>query len=334
MPSREEFLEARKLGVGGSDAASLLNIGWGCRRRLWYDKRSVPEDYPREETKAMALGILLEPWFAEQYAEATGRRIVSLQAAMVHPTIPELRVNVDRMIFKTSGENERGGILEIKSVGRAAFYKYKREGLPLDYVLQLQHGMLVTGAAWGSFAIGSRDSGELLSWDVAYEKNIGNEILTEAQTFWRQVENGPAPDALEPDDKRCQRCEFRKTCQGNALIHVDDGEIKQDESLRPLVDEYLERKALLAQAEELVDESGEELRAKLGDRQAVAVGDRKIYFRPQAGRTLYRGKEMLAAYSEAVRKIKVLLGMDVLPDLPPPEQFVDTSKPSRPLKIF
>ena len=56
----QAFAAERLTGLGGSDAASLLNIGWGCRRRLWYEKRNVEPDYKREENAAMELGQVLD----------------------------------------------------------------------------------------------------------------------------------------------------------------------------------------------------------------------------------------------------------------------------------
>ena len=51
MPiDRAQFLQDRKQGVGGSDIASLFNIGWGCKRRLFYDKTNTPEDFPRDSS--------------------------------------------------------------------------------------------------------------------------------------------------------------------------------------------------------------------------------------------------------------------------------------------
>ncbi len=359
MSDRAEWLAERRKGIGGSDIASVFNVGYGCARRLFYDKRDVPLDFPREETDAMALGTFLEPWFAEKYAKRSDRHIgVLTQGAMVHPSVPELRVNVDRVIFADPGENSPGsGVLEIKSVGRAMFYKIKREGLPEDYILQLQHGMLVTGCTWGSFAIGSRDSGELLWWDVDRSEALHQEILIEGPKFWARVENGPAPDALEPDDRRCQRCEYRVTCQGNALVQLDtSGEMPQVESLRPLVEEYQERQRLYAEAEALLEETKEELKTTLGERQAVMVGKHKVYYRPQAPRVLYKGKELLEAYISARNELARTMGKQLrfmeeleptdpdslamqavaskFPDLKPPEKFTELSKPSRPLKIF
>jgi predicted phage-related endonuclease len=277
-PSREEFLAARKAGVGGSDASSLFNIGWGCRRRLWLGKRSVEPDYPREETDAMSLGSYLESWFANKYAKITNRRVDVALQPFVHPTVPELRVNVDRIIFKPE-EPTNAGVLEIKSQGRDVFFKTKREGLVEDYLLQLHHGMLVTGFTWGSFAIGNRDSGDLMHWDVQADPAIQSAILTEAPKFWALVENGPMPDALEPDDRRCQDCGYRLTCHGNALVSIDKAsDYERDESLAGLVAEYVERRAAAKLADDLLDETKEEMKARLGDRGMVTAAGAKIQY--------------------------------------------------------
>ena len=345
-PDRTAWLAERRTGIGGSDAASLLGIGWGCQRRLWYDKRGTPEDYPLKETAAMSLGSFLESWFADTYAHQSHRLVEVEEAAHVHPMIPELRVNIDRWVWRELSEAEERGVLEIKSCGRGAYYKYVREGLPVDYIAQLQHAMLVTGAGWGSFAIGCRDNGDLKYWDVNPSAAIQKAIFDEASLFWQKVENGPAPEALEPDDPRCSRCAWRRTCQGNALISIDTGEIPAAEELRPLLSEYLERKGLLEEAEDLFAGIREELKATLGDRQAVTVGASKIYYRPQAGHTLYKGKELLEAYRKVreymlsiLKKLpndegSALLKSPDYPIIPPVESFTDVSKPSRPLRIF
>ena len=235
-------LKERKLGVGGSDCASLFNVGYGCTRRLWYDKVDWPEDFPKEETKAMALGKVLEPFFADQYEGETGRtHLPSAHNTFSDDLIPQMRVNVDRVVFR-SGPAPIPGVLEIKSVSRGVFYEIKRKGLPEDYILQVQDGLAVTGLTWGSFAIGNRDSGDLLWWDVERDEGICQRIKERVVEFWGLVENGRinggndeygyAPPRLEPDDQRCQNCQWRTTCQGNSLITLGrQSEYEEDESL-------------------------------------------------------------------------------------------------------
>lgn len=275
MTPREAFLAERKLGIGGSDIASVFGIGYGCKRRLWFDKRGVPEDYPREETAAMKLGTILEPFFADEYARLTSRTI-GQTFSEPHRDFPELRVNADRNIYM---DDATTWVLEIKSVGRAVFYKIKKDGLPEDYILQLQHAMLVKDAPAGAFAVGSRDSGELLHWDVEANPDIHKAILEEGPKFWALVQNGPMPEALEPEDKRCQNCAWRLTCHGNAFAPTaEESEYETDETLAPLTREYEERRLLRKEAQELLDETKAELECKMGPRGKVQNSGGKVQF--------------------------------------------------------
>lgn len=351
---REAWLAERRTGIGGSDCASLFNVGYGCRRRLWYDKTGATPDYPREESDLMALGKLLEPFFADKYAERTERGL-STSRSMQHHTHPEIRVNADRLI---NAEDRPGiGVLEIKAMGRAMFYKTVREGMPDDYSLQLQHGMLVAGTSWGSFAIGCRDSGELMHWDVERKPEITDMILQEAPKFWKSL-NGEPPPALEPDDKRCQSCEYRKSCQGASLVQLDQsGDMPQAEELRPLLVRYAELQAQYCHQltdgskgtalDMAMEDVKEELKAALGDRQAVMVGTQKVYFRPGKPRELWDTKGLVEAYR---RMAKALAEAVITPQLarsdfhavalefqkkyPPADSFRDEGKAARPLRIY
>ena len=291
MTEREKFLAERKTGIGGSDAASLFSIGYGCERRLWYDKTGVAEDHPREETKAMSLGKLLEPWFGSEYAKETSNRVSSESVFIRDSSMPQCCVHIDAWVNNPSPPKNRvnSGVAEIKSCGRGAFYKYKREGLPEDYVLQLQHGMGVTGCTWGVFIIGCRDSGEILHWEVEFNPEIYAEIKAAAAHFWDMaVKRGYAPDRLEPDDKRCASCSYRTTCQGEHIslaaagLTAKDG-YEMDDSLLPLLIERAERAALKKEAEGLFEETNLELKEKMGDRKLVCTerGDKIQYYEIQ-----------------------------------------------------
>lgn len=338
---REAFLAERKQGIGGSDIASVFNEGYGCELRLWREKRGEVPDYPREENDAMLLGTALEPFFAMKYERESRRSVVVLKRPVVHPLYPELRVNIDRMIMPSDNREDEGssGVLEIKSVGKGVYYKYKREGLPPDYILQLQHGIECTQSTWGAFALGCRDDGNLTHWEVKKDYELAPVIVEKARKFWQKVQTGEMPDRLEPDDQRCQRCEYRHSCQGNALIQIEfNGEIERDESLAPLVREYKDRQDLHAQATALLEETKEELKTTLGDRQAVEADGKTVYYRPQVA---HRGDfKALAAEYERLRK----LALDQAKDQPemrtalrlqyPPADDFRKPSPSRPLRIF
>ena len=306
---RDEFLERRKTGIGGSDVAAVFGIGWGCTKRLWLQKRSVTPDYPSEETGPMKLGTFLEPLAAREYVSRTGRAAV-IEPMRRHPVAEWAIVHTDRVLYdEARGGPENPGVLEIKCLGRAVFAKVKREpeqggGLPEDYILQLQHGMGVTGRTWGAFCVMSRDNGDILHWDVEFDPSIWRGIVDQGGSFWAQVENGPMPETLEPDDKRCQKCEYRKSCQGAALIQISGTDIDRDDALLPLLAEYDERKALFTEAEGLLDEVKEDLRTMMGDRGAVeCAGDRRVYYRPQTSMR-WDSKALDAEHPELAKDFK------------------------------
>lgn len=339
---REAFLAARKKGIGGSDIASLMNVGYGCARRLWYDKRDVVPDFPPEDNPAMKLGRHMESFFADLYAEKTGYSVVEMKGPVVHPVFKELRPNIDRevMPWKDCGSLETPWVAEIKALGRAMFDKVKREGLPEDYIFQLHFGMACRGSQKGVFIIGCRDDARLLYWEVDLDEGLADRIIEEARAFWQRVLNGEAPDRLEPDDSRCQKCSYRTSCQGNALIQIAerDDSVQHDDSLLPLIKELKERKKLLEEAEKLVDETSETLKASLGDRQAVIVDGLPVYYRPQISK---RGdfKAIQAGY-DGLREL-VLTHTESQPEMhlalqkayPPSDSFKKDSV-SRPLRIY
>jgi len=274
---RESFLAERKQGVGGSDVSSVFSLGYGCRLRLWFDKTGTPADYPDKQSGPMRLGSFLEPLIAEIYQERTGRT-VNEEPLRVHPRIPEMIVHIDRTV--KASERPTLGVAEFKAFGRGMFAKAKRDGLPIDYVLQVQSGLAIFERTWGCYVLLNRDNGDLVWFDVERDGQVTAMIEAEVPVFWQSVVAGEPPDRLDPDDKRCQSCRWRRTCQGNALMESTTSDIEQADDLRPLLAEYDERRVLFDEAEELLDETKECLRTALGERQAVEVCGRKVYYRP------------------------------------------------------
>ncbi len=344
---RQEWLEQRRTGIGGSDAASVFSIGYGCRRRLCYDKRGIEPDFPRDEVMAMKLGTALEPVFAEEYRrKAKPEQWLAETGSWQHPTIQAARVNPDRLIFQTKkallayqatdrlGPND--GVLEIKSQSRGTYSKTKRVGLPQDYIFQLNHAMWITGTEWGAFQVGNRDSGESTSWPVDADKTIIDELEREVPKLWNIISNPTEslPERLDVADGRCSECQWRITCQGDALVHVTgESDLVEAEHLRPLLVEYDERKALFDEAEALLDETKEDLKLACDEMPSARVGwgkkDRKIYFRGQDGRVSWLGVEMAEVYE----KMRGMLGGTEAP-FPEAVKFRRQGPPFRTLRVY
>jgi putative phage-type endonuclease len=71
MP-REEWLQWRKKGIGGSDAATILGLNpYASLLSLWADKLGMMPE--REDNEQMRQGRDLEGYVAERFMEATGK---------------------------------------------------------------------------------------------------------------------------------------------------------------------------------------------------------------------------------------------------------------------
>lgn len=351
---RQDWLEQRRSGIGGSDAASVFNVGYGCRRRLCYDKRGIEPDFERETTLAMKLGNLFEPFLAEEYAAKSGRW-VSPSESRQHPFHPEARVNPDSFIFTEKVQWEQfkqhgrvhgsAGVLEIKAQGRGAWSKTKRLGMPQDYILQLNHAMWVTGTEWGSFQVGNRDTGESTHWDVTADQSILIELEREVPALWKIIQSSdPLPARLDVEDPRCSGCAWRITCQGDSLVHVTgESDLVEVEALRPLLAEYDERKKLLDEAEALMDETKEAMKLVVDETPSVRVAwgkkDRKVYFRGQDGRVSWQGEEMARLYEQLrIAKLSDLPDLESLAvftkDFPAAQTFRRQGTPFRTLRVY
>ena len=339
---REQFLAERKTGVGGSDCASVFNAGYGCRRRLWYDKSGVKPDYPREQSRIMQLGNVLEPFFRRMYEEETGREVSTVSepfGTFRHPDHPEILVHIDGAIF--APDKERTGVLEIKSVGRAMFYEVKRNGLPIDYIFQEQHALVAVQGEWGSYAVGSRDNGDLLNWDVERDTTICDEIYKEVPIFWKSVGDwNQIPVKLESsDDDRCQECQYRLTCRGDEFVprEVKKGAPPEDDSLRPLKMEYQKRQDLVRQASELLEETKAEFKAALGDREEVTIAGKPTYFRTQAGKVTWNGEAMAETLGAIILKLLETRDpalRELVKTIPEPESFKKQGNPFKVLRVY
>ena len=342
MTARRKFLEARAQGLGGSDAGALLQpllpeVKYGCRRRLFYQKTKAVPDFDREETGPMRLGNILEPVLCEDFARETGRKI-RVVGQQKHPDFPELVGHADRMQSKSEREDE--GVLECKALGTRVFYETKRDGLIPDYQLQLQFYFTAFESKWGSFVVGNRDNLAKVWWDVDRNESICESIIREGTEFWKTLSDpDKIPERLEPEDRRCQRCEYRLTCHGSAFMETaEESELPVIQDLTPLASEYLERKKALDQATEAVDETKSVIEALLGENVGARVpvngSLRPIYWRPQEGKPMYaEAVKSLGAQYVLMRDRLIELGAMGAELIPMPGTFIRKGKPSRPLML-
>ncbi len=183
----EEWLEYRRLGIGGSDASVVCGINrYKSPVELWLDKTGqLP---PQEAGEAAYWGTQLEPFVRSEFTKRTGIEVKQVKELLQSEEYPFMLANLD-------------GICEVPDVGICIFeaktasaYKADEweDTIPDEYMLQIQHYMAVTGYAGTYIAV--LIGGNTFKWRFVERDEELISILVELETaFWNHVQDGTPP---------------------------------------------------------------------------------------------------------------------------------------------
>jgi putative phage-type endonuclease len=212
---RAAWLEERRKGIGGSDAAKVLGISkWGGPLSVFMDKTGRSRD--REMTEAMEMGIILEEVVARLFMMRTGLKVARVNRMLRHPEYPWMMANVDRRIV-----GDKKG-LECKTAHFMKTSHWEGDELPDDYYCQTQHYCAVTG--WNSCWIAALIGGQRFIFkEVLRNDEFIKEMIAREREFWHEyVMKDIVPAANEADDLS----EFYPENERDALLQPTDKHIE------------------------------------------------------------------------------------------------------------
>jgi len=128
MSNREQFLLDRKLGIGGSDIAAIMNISPFATPLDVYRDKMNPEVIYEEETEDLKRGKRVERYILQEYCEVNDCKLEVNLPTVIHPEYPFMRGNIDA---KVVGQNV---IVEAKST-KCPIAKWEK-GIPEYYRTQ------------------------------------------------------------------------------------------------------------------------------------------------------------------------------------------------------
>lgn len=198
MP-RAAWLELRRKGIGGSDAAAAAGLSpWKSPYALWCEKTGEYVDDGSSE--AALFGQLLETVVANEFATRQGLSVVTYPALLAHPDYPWMLANVDRFVVDDAGQAV--ALLECKTTGLRLEDEWADDDLPDHHAMQVHHYLAVTGLprAYVSVLIGGQRMPEprIVERD---EQMIDNLIKIE-EAFWSLVQEHRAPSLDGSDSTR------------------------------------------------------------------------------------------------------------------------------------
>lgn len=204
--SRDEWLEARRSGIGGSDVPAILGLSpWKTPLDVYLDKigESATDAVDDGPDTPIYWGNVLEDVVATEYARRTGHKIRRVNRQLVHPEIRIATANLDRMVVSTPAGP---GVLECKTA-RAANDDWGEPGtddVPDYYLAQVVHYLGVTGYRWADLAVLFLSDREFRIYHIERDDDLVSHLLESEQEWWREHVEAripPAPMSVE-DMKR------------------------------------------------------------------------------------------------------------------------------------
>jgi putative phage-type endonuclease len=262
MP-KEDWLEWRKKGIGGSDVAAICGLSrYKSALAVYLDK--LGEIPPIEDNPKMSAGRRLEPLIAEWFTEETGIRVMQQHSIFQHKQHPFMLANIDRWVI---GENAG---LEIKNTGeysRNDWFDGQTEIIPTEYQLQANHYMAILGAEkwYMAVLIGGWD----FQWRVIErDEALIKSLITIEKAFWEDhvlAKNPPSVTAQDTD------------LMNHMYPSSKPSSIDLSESYYELIKNLLDTKRTLKTAEEAHKDAKNKVKQIIGDHELAFWQGEKMF---------------------------------------------------------
>lgn len=265
---REKWLEYRRTGIGGSDAAAVVGLNpYVTPYSLWADKTGrLPE---KEDNEAMRQGRDLEDYVAQRFMEKTGKKVRRKNCMLQHDEHDFMLADIDREVI-----GEKAG-LECKTTSVMNLKKFKNGDFPDQYYVQCVHYLAVTGFDRWYLAVLVLNQGFYVYEIERDEEEIAALIEAEKE-FWNTYvvpDIMPAVDGCKPTSEAI-----------GAIFPGNGGECGLGCS--NTIRNYLALKESKKQVEREMDRLEQEIKTQLGENETGYCGDYTVKWKKQSRETV------------------------------------------------
>jgi putative phage-type endonuclease len=289
---RQAWLDERRKGLGGSDAAAAAGLSrYKTPMQLFFEKLGELPDDDLSDNDAVQWGIKLEAVVADEYAARTGAKIARVNRILRHPEHEFMLANIDRRIV---GE-KRG--LECKTAGQWAADSENwgpsgTDQVPIEYICQCQHYLAVTG--WESWdlavLIGGRD---FRTYTIPRDESLIEHLVKIESQFWECVQTRTPPEAITVADAVLRNPKHKAG--------------KVVEATSEIVQLFADLRRLKSDADE-INTKMERVKAKicdfLGDGEVLAINGQPLMTWKQQSTTRFDQKAFAAAHPELASEFR------------------------------
>lgn len=246
---RLNWLETRRSGIGGSDAAKVMGLSpYGGPLDVYLKKINPVEDTTPSE--AAYFGTELEEFVAREFTRRSGVEVKPLKETIFSEKEPFMLANVDRVVI---GENKG---LECKTASAYKADEWEGDNVPDSYYVQTQHYCEVMG--WEGCYIACLVGGQRFVWKyIPRNDEFITRMIADEGDFW----NNHVVPRIPPSRSVYDSVYLPQT--GDSLIAADDDDLINAERLfrvRQMIKELEEEKELRENA----------LKSRIGENAGIA----------------------------------------------------------------
>ena len=248
--SKEEWLALRKkLGIGGSDAGSVIGLNpYKSAYTLWAEKTGKIPEF--EGNLTTEVGSYLEEFVAQLFTRETGKKVRRKNRILVNTDYPFAFADVDRLVV---GEK---ALLEIKTTNSLpAIKKIRNKEYPEQWYAQMTHYLAVSGLqkAYLAVLIECRD---FKIFELDRDEAEISALMSVEEKFWSNVQtNTPPPaDGLESTSKTITAL-YPESNSDNVNLYSYQTELAR----------YMELSEQIKNLEQAKEEAANKVKAFLGE---------------------------------------------------------------------
>jgi len=190
--TREAWLQWRREGIGGSDAAAILDCSpWSTPYKIWMEKVN---DYREKENWAMNFGRETEEQSRKEFEDRMGEGFFPLN--IQSDRLPWMKASLD-------GINLEGTkVVEIKKASKKD-HELAFEGMvPPKYIPQCQHILMILDLPMLYYFSSPADGRKGIILQVQRDTEfILNTLFVKELEFWKRVVEKCPPPLTEKDKK-------------------------------------------------------------------------------------------------------------------------------------
>lgn len=237
--TENEWLQIRKQGIGGSDAAAVLGYSsWQTPLEVYHEK--ISDHIDLEESNPAYWGKLLEPVVIREYAKREGKTVLKPEGIIRMKDHPFAQASLD-------GYTDDGILVEAKTTAYDDNWGHEgTDDIPTEYLIQVQHTMMVTGLKVANVPVLFTARREFRVYrDIEADPDLQAMMLEREAEFWDAVQRRMPPPPKSVADFRITKSIPNPIYCDESLVQtvVELKRIKKD--LKDLTEEEKTTKEIL-----------------------------------------------------------------------------------------